>query len=160
MVNQIYSYGAERYGTKEPGKKGKNTPPKSRRQKEIERLIKERRELRKRWMKSLLEERECINLLQADLKEPLGRLRRAENLRTRRKKKERTRTSFYKDPFRFVKGLLKKQKSGSLKVPKRKLENHLKTTHTDNRRCEQRGIPPDMPPILHPEHQLDDSPPK
>lgn len=88
-----------------------------------------------------------INLLQADLKERLGRLRRAENLRSRLKKKEKARTSFYKDPFRFVKGLFTKEKYGSLEVPKRELEDHLKTMHTDNQRHEQREIPPDMPPM-------------
>lgn len=36
------------------------------------------------------------------------------------------RTSFYKDPVRFLKGLFTKQKSRSLKVPKRELEDHLK----------------------------------
>lgn len=64
----------------------------------------------------------------------------------------------YKDPFRFVKGLFKNEKSRSLKVPKRELEDHLKTT--DNQRHEQRMIPLDMPPIPQPEHQLDDSHPR
>lgn len=99
-----------------------------------------------------------IDLLQKDLKGCLGRLRRAENLRTQCKRKERARASFYKDPFRFVKGLFTKEKSRSLKVPKRELEDHLKTTHTDSQRFEQRKIPPHMPPMPQPEHQLDDSP--
>ena len=107
------------------------TPPKSRRQQEIQRLVKERRDLRKQWKRASAEERVGIDLLQTDLKGRLGRLRRAENLRTRHKRKERVRTSFYKDPFRFVKGLFTKEKSGSLKVPNRELEDHLKTTHTD-----------------------------
>ncbi len=68
--------------------------------------------------------------------------------------------SFYKDPFRFVKGLFIKEKSGSLKVPKRELENHLRATHTDILRHEQRELPSDMLPIAEPEHQLDDSPPR
>ena len=162
MGDLIYAYGAERFGTQDTGKKDNPTTtlPKSRRQKEIECLVKERRELRKQWKRALPEERAGIDLLQTDLKRRLGRLRRAENLRTRRKRKERARTSFYKDPFRFVKGLFTKEKSGSLKVPKRELEDHLKTTHTDSQRFEQREIPSDMPPIPLPENQLDDSPPR
>lgn len=76
----------------------------------------------KQWKRASAEERVGIDLLQTDLKGRLGRLRRAENLRTRRKRKERARTSFYKDPFRFVNGLFTKEKSGSLKVPKRELK--------------------------------------
>ncbi|KAJ8369782.1 hypothetical protein SKAU_G00098100 [Synaphobranchus kaupii] len=56
--------------------------------------------------------------------------------------------------------MLLKEKSGSLKVPKRDLEDHLKTMHTDDQRHKQRVIPPDMPPIPQPEHQFDDSPPR
>lgn len=122
-------------------------------------MVKERRDLRKEWKKSSPEERAGINLLQKDLKEHLGRLRRTENIRTRRKK-ESARTSSYKDPFRFVKALFTKEKSGSLKVSKKELEDHLKATHTDSQRHEQRVIPSDMPPIPQPEHQLDDSPPR
>ena len=86
------------------------TPPKSRRQQEVQRLVKERRDLRKQWKRALAEERVGINLLQTDLKGRLGRLQRAENLRIRRKRNERERTSFYKDPFRFVKGVFTKGK--------------------------------------------------
>ncbi|KAJ8362449.1 hypothetical protein AAFF_G00374010 [Aldrovandia affinis] len=108
----IYVYGAERFGTKQTGKKDMTPtiPPKSRRQQEIQRLVKQRRDLRKQWKRASVEERAGIDLLQTDLKGRLGRLRRAENLRTRRKRKERARTTFYKDPFRFVKGLFTKEK--------------------------------------------------
>ncbi len=91
----------------------------------------------------------------------MGKLQGAENLRTRRKK-EKTRTFLYKDSFRFVKGLFLKEKSSSLKVPKRELEDHLKTTHTDSQRLGDinREIPPDMPPMPQPEHRLDNTPPR
>ena len=39
---------------------------------------------------------------------------------------------FYKDPFKFVKGLFIKEKSGSLSVSKADLEKHLKKSCTDN----------------------------
>ncbi|KAJ8410484.1 hypothetical protein AAFF_G00193880 [Aldrovandia affinis] len=111
-------------------------PPKSRRQQEIQRLVKQRRDLRKQWKRASVEERVGIDLLQTDLKGRLGRLRRAENLRTRRKRKERARTTFYKDPFRFVKGLFTKEKSsniglyghGALELPVSSLTEEYKCT--------------------------------
>lgn len=68
----------------------------------------------------MVEERAAIDLLQ------ISSLQRAENLRTQRKRKEKARTSFYKDLLRFVKGLFTKEKS--IKEPKRELEDHLKVT--------------------------------
>ena len=49
MGDLNYFYGAERFRTKKTGKKDMTptTPPKSRRQQEIQRLVKERRDLRK-----------------------------------------------------------------------------------------------------------------
>lgn len=127
MCDLISSYGVERFGIKQPGMKHKPTPPKSRRQPEIEQLIKERWQLRKQWKKASADERTALNLLDADLKVHLVSLQQAENLRTQRKRKEKVRTSFYKDPFIFVKSLFSKEKSGSLKEEKHKLKDHLKT---------------------------------
>lgn len=104
---------------------------KSRRQQQIEHLVRERRNLRKQWKRASQEKRANIDLLQADLKGHLGSLQRAENIRLQRKRKERARTSFFKDRITFVKGIFTEEKSGSLKVPKRELEDHLKMTHTD-----------------------------
>lgn len=91
MGELLYSYGTEWFTTNEPRKEVPMTTPKSRRQLEIEGFIKEKRDLRKCRRKSSLEERVGINLSLADLKERLERLRRAENIRTPRKRKERAR---------------------------------------------------------------------
>ena len=160
MGELIYSYGAERFGITEKRKKTSTIPTKSRRQQEIERLVKERRQLKKQWRKAPEEEKEGINLLQAEIKNRLSTLRRAENLRRRRKRKEHARSSFFKDPFKFVKSLFTKEKSGKLITTRKDLEAHLKRIHTDSHRCEQITLPPDMPPIHPPEHQLDVCPPK
>ena len=154
MGELIYSYGAERFGITEKRKKTSTIPTKSRRQQEIERLVKERRQLKKQWRKAPEEEKEGINLLQAEIKNRLSTLRRAENLRRRRKRKEHARSSFFKDPFKFVKSLFTKEKSGKLITTRKDLEAHLKRIHTDSHRCEQITLPPDMPPIHPPEHQL------
>lgn len=160
MSDLIYSYGVERFEQNRRERRKLHQPLLPSPEDSKKSSVKQRRDLRKQWMKASVEEKAGIDLLQTDLKGCLGRLRRAENVRTRRKRKERAKKTFYKDPFRFVKGLFTKEKSGSLKVPKRELEDHLKTTHTDSQRFERREIPSDMPPIPQPEHQLDDSPPR
>ncbi len=126
MGDIIYHYGEERFGvnTRRSGK-ATSAPAKSRRQQEIERLVRERRQLRKQWKKASSAERESLMLLQGDIKCRLATLRRAENLRKLRKKKEHTRTRFYKNPFKFVKDLFAKEKSGILKISKQELEEHL-----------------------------------
>ena len=50
-------------------------------------------------------------MLQIEIRGRLATLRRAENLVKNHRKKERTRSTFYKDPFKFVKGLFIKKKS-------------------------------------------------
>lgn len=89
MGDIIYEYGAERFGVQET-KAVKNvlTPPVSRRQQEIKRLVQERRQLRKQWKKALEVEKDGIDALQADIKTRLASLRRAENLQKRRRKKD------------------------------------------------------------------------
>lgn len=74
--------------------------------------------------------------------------------------KEQTRSNVFKDPFKFVKSLFTKDKTGKLKTSKTDLEAYLKNNHTDSKRCGQTTLPPDMPPVHPPERQLDISPPK
>ena len=161
MGHIIYHYGEERFGVNK--RRSGKTPPapaKSRRQQEIEILVRERRQLRKQWKKASDAEREGLMLLQADIKYRLATLRRAENLRKLRRKKEHSRTRFYKNPFKFVKDLFAKEKCGILKTPKPELEEHLEKVHQDTKRHEQIIIPHDIPPIQPPEFNLDTDPPK
>lgn len=163
MGDVMYNYGAERFGTKLTNHRERKEPsaqPKSRRQQEMERLVKERRQLRKQWKKAAEAEKKGLEALQEDLKQRLAKLRRAERLRKQHKKKERARTGFYRDPYRFTKNLFDKGKSGSLKVTARELEEHLRKTYSDGQRHEPAVIPHDMPPIHQPKHQMDTEPPK
>lgn len=161
MVDIIYHYGEERFGVNaRRSNKAISAPAKSRRQQEIEILVRERRQLRKQWKKASDAEREGLMLLQGDIKCRLATLRRAENLRKLRKKKEHTRTRFYKNPFKFVKDLFAKEKSGILKIPKEELEEHLEKGNHDPKRHEQIVIPHDIPPIQPPEFNLETGPPK
>ena len=158
----IYSYGAERFGVKQVNLRSQKEPSphrKSRRQQEIERLVKERRCLRKQWKKATETERKGLEVLQGDIKQRLATLRRAECLRKRHKKRERTRTAFYRDPYKFAKDLFVKEKTGTLKVPIRELEEHLRKTYSDDQRLVPASIPNDMPPMQPPEHQMETRPP-
>ncbi|XDV53670.1 hypothetical protein PO909_022108 [Leuciscus waleckii] len=159
----INSYGEVRFGVKSTTpnlgtQKNPSVKLKSRRQQEIERLVKERRNLRKQWRKATEVERKGLEALQGDIKQRIATLRRAECLR-KQHKKERTRTAFYRDPYKFVKDLFAKEKTGTLKVPLRELEKHLRKTYSDNQRHVPASIPDDMPPIQPPKHQLEVRPP-
>ncbi|MGH0144992.1 UNVERIFIED_CONTAM: hypothetical protein FKN15_057552 [Acipenser sinensis] len=114
----IYAYGSERFGVEKRKEKVQTIPGKSRRQQEIERLVRERRQLRKQWRRAEQSQKEGLNLLQRVIKDKLATLRRAERLRKRYKKKERARANFYKDPFKFVKKLFTSEKNGTLKASK------------------------------------------
>ena len=88
----IYHYGEERFGVNtRKSNKATPAPDKSRRQQEIERLVRERRQLRKQWKKASDADRDGLMLLQGDIKSRLATLRSAENLRKLCKKKEHTR---------------------------------------------------------------------
>lgn len=65
MGDLIYSYGAEHFGIAEKRKKTLCSLMMSRRQQEVEWLVKERRQLKKQWRKAPEQEKEGINLLQA-----------------------------------------------------------------------------------------------
>ncbi|MGH0171483.1 UNVERIFIED_CONTAM: hypothetical protein FKN15_061404 [Acipenser sinensis] len=125
----IYAYGSERFGVEKRKEKVQTIPGKSRRQQEIERLVRERRQLRKQWRRAEQSQKEGLNLLQRVIKDKLATLRRAERLRKRYKKKERARANFYKDPFKFVKKLFTSEKNGTLKASKVELERYLEETH-------------------------------
>ncbi|KAL1263729.1 hypothetical protein QQF64_006468 [Cirrhinus molitorella] len=158
----IYSYGVERFGVKSTNlwtQKDPSVNLQSRRQQEIEQLVKERRNLRKQWRKATEVERKGLEALQGDIKQRIAILRRAECLRKQHKKKERARTAFYRDPYKFVKDLFIKEKTGTLKVPIRELEEYLRKIYSDNQRHVTASIPDDMPPIQPPEHQLETRPP-
>ena len=156
----IYEYGREMFGTHDGKTKEAVSIVKSRRQREIEQLVKERRQLRKQWRKAVEEEKVGLESLYSDIKQRLASLRRAESLRLQRKKKEKARAAFYKNPYRFVKGLFTKEKSGSLKIARAELEEYLRSTYMDADREERRDIPADMPPLPKPQLPFVTGPPK
>ena len=160
MGEVIYSYGLERFGVSVNRRGERVQVGRSRRQREIEKLVKERRQLRKQWRKASEEEREGINVLQEELRSRLIVLRRAEHLREKRKKKERARSAFFRNPFNFVKGLFNQEKGGQLKAAKLEVEEYLRLTYSDSGENRSIGLPPDMPPLGDVEQEMDISPPR
>jgi len=114
MGDIIDSYGVKRLGVQDRKRVERVHLVKSRRQREMEKLVKERRSLRKQWKGATEEEREIINVLQEELRNGLAILRRAAYLRKKRKKREYVRTAFYRDPFK-LKGCLTRKREDSLK---------------------------------------------
>ena len=113
----------------------------------MEKLVKERRNLRKQWKRATEEEWEGINVLQEELRSRLAILRRAEYLRKKRKKIEYVRTAFYRVPFKFVKGLFNQEKGGQLKATQSEVEEYLRNTYSDLEQWRVVGLRPDVPPL-------------
>lgn len=114
MGEIIYNYRAERFGTMSSTRNPCATKSKSRRQQEIDRLIKGRWLLKKQWRKVSEEEKDE---LQPEIKSRLATLRRAEYLRKRHREKrglKSPRAKFFSDPFQLLKSLFTKEKSGKL----------------------------------------------
>jgi len=79
MGDIIYSNGAERFGVQDRKRVERVHLVKSSQQREMGKLVKERRNLRKQWKGATEEEREGINVLQEELRNRLAVLRRAES---------------------------------------------------------------------------------
>lgn len=67
MGDLIYAYDMKQFGVVESKWSTVSIPSKSRRQTEIDHLVKERRQLKKKWRKATEEEKEGINLLQGEI---------------------------------------------------------------------------------------------
>lgn len=111
------------------------------------------------WWKGSEKAKEFICVVQADIKLRLASLRRAENLQKCRRKKQQKSSQFFKDPFKFLTSFFTREKSGTLKLTKKDLADHLKMMHYDPRRRKQLSVPPDILQINSPEHQMEIHPP-
>lgn len=144
LSNIIYKEYRERFGECRT-KKATAQRQEGRRERDIEELVSNRRQLRKRWRKAAPEEKEGLKALWDNLKQRLAKLRRAERLRRRRKRKEKERKDFFKDPFRYARQLLDKKRSGKLAISKEELEQHIKGQYTDAAKDTPLGSPGHVP---------------
>ena len=159
LSNIIYEECRERFGECAT-KRASAQRQKGRRERYIDELVSQRRQLRKRWRKAAPEEKEGLKVLWDDLKQRLAKLRRAERLRKRRKRKEKERKDFFKDPFRFARQLLDEKRSGKLTILKEDLEQHIKGQYTDAAKDLPLGSPGHVPRPDSPKTPFDTSPPR
>ena len=139
LAETIYNEGEKRFGLEQSTiKKNEQNTGTSRRQKEINKVKAEKKQLRSRWMKAKTEnEKEGLNVLYEDVKKKLRDMMRKERKLKRRREKVKTRKSFIRDPYKFAKGIFTESKSGTLKCTKEELESHLQQTYSDPRRAER-----------------------
>ena len=118
---------------------------KGRRERDIEQLVKRRRQLRKQWRKASREEKEGLKLLWEEVKKNLAGLRKAERIRKRRRRKEKERSNFFKNPFKHARQLLEDKRSGKLEITRSELENYIKKQYSDPEKATPLGSPGYVP---------------
>lgn len=133
---------------------------KGRREKEIDDLLASRRQLCKCWRKAEESEKDGLRVLWDEIRGRLANLRRAESIRRWRKRKEKERANFFRNPFRYARGLLEEKASGTLEVSKEQLEEHIHAQYSDSARNEPLGPPGYLPKPAEPSALFDVSPPK
>ena len=131
-----------------------------RREKEITQLVQRRRQLRKNWRKATQQEREGLKILWEEVRQRLSRLRRAERIRKRSKRKQKERDSFFKDPFKHARQLLEEKKSGELVITREQMEQHVKMQYSDRLRNVPLGTPGYVPRPAPPTAEFNIMPPK
>ncbi len=65
------------------------------------------------------------------MKKNLASLQKAEHIRKCRRRKEKVRSSFFKNPFKHVRQLLEDRRSGKLEITQSELENHIRVQYSD-----------------------------
>ena len=126
LAETIYNEGEKRFGLEVNNittpRQNKEILP--RRQKKLQRVKKEKKQLHNRWIEAKEEEKEGLKILYEEVKKKHRDLLRKERNIKCRKEKERTRKEFIKDPYKFSKSVFTESKSGTLKCTKEVLESH------------------------------------
>lgn len=131
-----------------------------RRESEISQLIKEQCLSQKQWKKASDLEKDDLKEVWNQIKVRLTHLRRVERIRGRRSRREKARTSFTWDPFKYAQGLLEEKKNGTLQISELKLEEHIKSQLSDNQKEIPLGTPGNVLRPREPSTQFDTTPPK
>ncbi|KAJ8376110.1 hypothetical protein SKAU_G00066900 [Synaphobranchus kaupii] len=111
----------------------------------------------RRWRKAEEREKEGLKALWDDIRERLANLRRAERIQRRRKRKEKERANFFRNPFRFARGLLEEKTNGTLEISKEDLEEHICVQYSDPARTNPLGPPGYVPKPPEPSALFDTS---
>ncbi|XP_063688236.1 uncharacterized protein LOC134821425 [Bolinopsis microptera] len=138
----VYDDGVKWFGLVIDGaESGKGLRFANRRQEEIDKLVIERRVLRRKARKACSQSvKDGFNALLRGLAEKLRKLRRAEARRKKQREVRRQRGGFTRDPFKAIKGILEPSPVGELKCSKEELDNHLSNTYSDASRAVPLGV--------------------
>ena len=141
MATIIYKIGRERFGETgrrpdtsnlgETGHHNNGTRNKSRREREIESLRRDLKNLKQRFKVANESEKTTLSGLRKVTREKLKSLRRAECSRKKRRERQRKRAMFTANPFRTITKLLGDKRSGTLKKSRDEIEDYLRQTHSD-----------------------------
>ena len=63
--------------------------------------------------------------------------------------------SFFRNPFKFVKGMFNQEEGGQLKAAKSEVEEYLRLTYSNSEDNRNIGLPPDMPPLREMGQEMD-----
>lgn len=135
----VYATCRDILGVQQP--KEKKPPQKSRRQRMMEDIRIQKKNLRKQMKTVSDTEREGLRELWQDLKTKHSALSKAEAARKKKSKRKKTHDRFFKDPFQFARALFEQPKSGILTVEKDVLEQHLKDTYSQPSNATPLNIP-------------------
>ena len=146
LENKLSTYGDIVYatcrdicGVKKP--KEKKEPQKSRRQRMMEDIRIQKKNLKKQKNAASGEELQGLLKLWEELKSKHSALSKAEALRKKRSKRKKTQDRFFKGPFQFARALFEQPKSGTLEVEKEALEQHLEKTYSKPKENTPLNIP-------------------
>ncbi|KAJ8332759.1 hypothetical protein SKAU_G00416550 [Synaphobranchus kaupii] len=114
----------------------------------------------KQWRKASQEEKEGLKPLWEEVRKSLSNLRRAERIRQRRRRKEKERSNFFKNPFKHAKQLLEDKRSGKLEITKPELEKHIREQYSDPAKAIPLGSPGYVPRPAPPVIPFNTAPPK
>ena len=147
LANTIYETGKEQFGEESAKKKTVSKGGKSRRERKMEEIRKEKNDLRKRWRRAKPDEKKGLSILYEKIKEKCRNMERNIRRNERRKESKRTREQFIKNPYAVTKKMFTESKSGKLKCTKEELDKHISDTYSDPQRDEP--LPP-MSGLKHP----------
>ena len=150
LETTTYDTGIEEFGPQEGRRKQPEKAVvggKSRREKKLAEIRKQKKELRKKWKAAPEEEKEGYLALYEDLKKNSRDVQRQDRRRIRRRESKQTRERFLKNPVDVTKKMFTEARSGSLKCTKQELDDHLRQTYSDPKRNEPL---PHMEGLKHP----------
>ena len=113
-------------------------PAKPRRQKEIEEIRRQKKDIRRQWKAAQDQhQKDGLKDIWNQLKKRHSELCKAERTRKRKREQQKCKQDFIRAPFQFARKLFEQPKSGNLQASKEELEDHLRKTYSDKRRHEE-----------------------